>query len=228
MITKKTIFFLVLVFFFGWVIKSSFIDNPAVISVVGEGKVTTSPQLVKFTTTVFNSAPSSTQAIMDNRRLVQDLILVLKSSGVNESDIDTAYVRVLPPETTGVSGYQAVNSIDITLRNITEFDNLVVQLYNRGAFSISNIVFSTDNAKDLEKQAVDLAIIEAKQRGKELAKASGRMLGRMVSVTSGEVGDSGAVSGSSGNTSAAGAVNASPNQIEITRQASIVFELLPF
>jgi len=211
----------------GWLVKRNWLDRPTLITVIGEGKVQVKPELVKFTLAVRNTAPSATLAMADNNRLVRDLVLVLKNAGVQEEDIRLAYVRVIPPQTAlGQTNYQAVNSASVTLRDISQFDNLAMQLYANGATSISNIVFTTENSRDLEKQAVAKAIKEAKQRAQELAKASGKRLGRMVSIATVEAGEAGALSGKANKESGfGGAITASPAQIEITRQASIVFEL---
>jgi len=218
---------IILVLLLGWIIKRNFINQPALITVVGEGKVEAKPDMVKFNLAVQNTAPNATLAIADNNRIIRDLISVMKNNGIKEDDIQIAYVRVIPPQTTlGQTSYQAINSADVTLRNITMFDNLVMQLYANGATSITNIIFTTENSRDLEKQAVAQAIKEAKQRAKELAKASGKRLGRMVSIATEEVGEAGAIAGQTGKKENFGsAVTASPSQIEIIRQASIVFEL---
>ena len=58
-----------------------------------------------------------------------------------------------------------------------------------------------------------------------MAKAANKRLGRMVSIATAEVGEAGALSGQTAKGDFTGAISASPSQIEITRQASIVFEL---
>lgn len=218
---------LVLLIFLGWLFKRTTLDRATLITVVGEGRVKIKPELVKFTITIQNTATSATVAIADNNRLARSLISVLKTSGVVEKDIQLAYVRVIPPQAAlGQASYQAVNSAQATLRNISQFDNLVVQLYSQGATSISNILFTTENSRDLEKQAVTEAIKDAQSRAGELAKASGKWLGKMVSIATVEVGEAGALSGQATKASGIeGEVMASPSQIEIVRQASIVFEL---
>lgn len=222
---RKALIALVLVLVFGfWIIKSLFFSKAALVTVVGEGKVTVAPTMVKFTVAVSNLAPNATEAINNNKKIVNDLIGILKVNGVSENDISLSYVRVIPPTTTlGQTSYQAVNSVDATLKNISQFDKLVLQIYGLGANSVSNIVFTTENSKEVEKQAVNLAIKEAKQRAKELAEASGKRLGRMVSLKTVEVGEAGALSGQTSKDFVSNV--ASPSKIEVLRQASIVYEL---
>jgi len=226
---KKKIFgilgivFLVLA---GWWLKTSYFDKPTLITVTGEGTVKAKPETVDFTVIALNSSNNSSQAIADNNKIIHDLVNLLKSNGVKDQDLSLAYVRVIPPQASlGQSNYQAVNSINVTLKTVNNLDSLVAKLYSFGAYSISNIVFSTNNSRDLEKQAVASAIEDAKARAKELAKASKKRLGRMVSISASEVGKAGAIEGESSQNKFGSLLNNLPSQIKIVRNAYIVFEL---
>ena len=203
----------------GWLVFKSLFSSPTLVSVTSTGKVMASPSQVKFQVVVLNTAGSNIQAFTDNKSLTRGLIAILKSNGIEDKDIDSAYTRVVD---SGVS-FQAINSIQVTYSDINAFDDLVMQLYSNGASSISSIVFTTPDSQDLERQAVTLAIQEAKTRAKELAKSSNKRLGKMVSLATGEVGEAGAISGSSSDS--LNSSDSSPTQIEITRQVNIVFEL---
>lgn len=229
--TIGTLLVIVVLLVGGWFVKTTYIDRPTLITVVGEGKVSATPEIVKFTVTLANTAGSATVAVADSNRLVRDAISTLKGAGVEEKDIIFSYVRVIPPSAAlGQTSYQAVNAIDVTLRDLSQFDNLVNSLYAVGAQSVSNIVFTTQDSKELEKKAVAEAIKDAKARVQEIAKASGKRVGRMVSIQTVEIGEAGALSGQASQEAGFGVrgegqVSASPSQIEIVRQASIVFEL---
>jgi len=211
----------------GCLLKIQLLDRPTLVTVVGEGRIKIVPQMVKFTMTIINTSPTATQALADNNRIVKDLISVLKTNGVQESDISLSYVRVIPPQATlGQTSFQAINSADVTLKDISKFDNLVFQLYANGAQSLTNILFTVENSRELEKQAVAQAILDAKQRAKEMAKVSGKRLSRMISIATVEIGEAGALAGQAAKpTDLEGVITASPSQIEIVRQASVVFEL---
>ena len=213
---------LVIVFLGYWF----FLRSPALITVVGEGRVKVVPTIVKFSVTVSNISSSATLGIADNNRLMRNLVSTAQSNGVLDGDISSSYVRVIPPsQLTGVTAYQAVNAASITLKDVSQFDNLVVALYSTGAQSISNIVFTVEDSRDLEKEAVATAIKDAKSRAREIARASGKFLGKMRSVATIEVGEAGALSGEVSQTAVGGVLSSSPSQIEIVRQASLVFEL---
>ncbi len=216
----------IILVFGGLWIKSNYFDKTTLITVVGEGSVNVKPQIVQFTVNLINSSGTASSAVSDNNILTKNTLLILKSAGVADSDISTSYVRVLPSGTNlGQTAYQGINTIDVTLKNLSQFDKLFNQLYANGAQSISNIVFTVANSRDLEKQAVAEAIKDAQSRAKEIAKSQGKSVGNMVSIVTGEVGEAGALSGKTAVQGFAGQISASPSQIEITRQTSIVFEL---
>jgi len=211
-----------------WLIKVNFFNNPTLITVTGEGKVLAQPEMVTFTIGLTNSSDSALNAINDNNRIKNDLINVIKTEGgVWEKDIVVSYPRVIPP-TAGVSNaYQAVNTIGVTLNDINRFDNLVNKLYSSGIYSLSNIVFMTQNSENLEKEVIDLAVKNGQARAKELARSMRKRVGRMVTIQTTEVGAAGALVGKT-QSQEGGQFMASPSQIEIVRQASIVFELKPW
>jgi hypothetical protein len=211
----------------GWFAKIKFIDQPTLITVIGEGKVNTQPEMVKFTVNLSNTADSALVALTENNRLKSDTISMIKNAGVNEKDIVVSYVRIIPSATTlNINYYQAINAIDVALSDLSKFDNLVSGLYSIGIRSVSNIVFTTQNSETLEKEAIGRAITNAQLRAKEMAKSVGKKVGRMVSIQATETGEAGALSGlTPSQKEIEGPSLASPSQIEIVRQALVVFEL---
>lgn len=225
---KRTLVVLGLTLFvlFGWFVKTDYIDRPTLVTVTGVGRVEALPEMVKFTVGVINNSSSSNVAVADNNRTMRDLISLIKQTGVEESDIIVSYVRVIPPSANlGLATYQAINAADVTLGDISKFDNLVSTLYSIGASSVSNIVFTTEDSSELEKRAIAEAIKDAKSKAGNTARASRKRLGRMVSIQAAEIGEAGALSGEPAKEGFGGQVSASPSQIEIVRRAVIIFEL---
>jgi len=199
-------------------------QKPALLTVSSEGAVKVAPTMVKFTVGVVNRADNAATALTENDRLTRSMINLLKGAGVEESGIVMAYARVVPPSLTQPI-YQAVNAIDVTLSDLTRFDSLVISLYANGAVSVSNILFTTENSQELEKQAVAEAIKEAQVRANEIARTAGKRLGRMVSVQTAEIGEAGALAGEAARATFDQPTISSPSQIEIRRTAAIIFEM---
>ena len=199
-------------------------NKPALLTVSAEGAVKVAPTMVKFTVGVVSRGDNAVAALTENDRLTKGMINLLKGAGVEESEIVVAYARAVPPSLTQPS-YQAVNAIDATLKDLIRFDNLVFSLYANGASSVSNILFTTENSQDLEKQAVAIAVQSAEARAREIARASGKRLGRMVSIQTVEIGEAGALAGSAPIATLNQPTSSSPSQIEIRRTAAMVFEV---
>ncbi|MFH0864289.1 MAG: SIMPL domain-containing protein [Candidatus Gottesmanbacteria bacterium] len=210
----------------GLLIKSLYFDKLTLITVTGTGTVNIAPTKVQMTVTFANSDKSATNALAANGQLAKNLMNVAKANSVADKDIVISYSRVVG-SSTGEGAFQAVNTLDLTLNSLANFDKLVSSLYAGGAYSVSNIIFTTENSKDLEKQAVNLAIDDAKVRANEVAKKLGKRVVRVNSIATQEVGEAGALSGtaSSGSQFGGGELSTSPTKIDIIRQASIVFEL---
>lgn len=210
----------------GVLVKRLFFETPGALSVVGEGSVKTEPKMVTFSVTTLNTAPSASQVITDSNKLVVSLVNILTKNGVAPSDISYPFPVVAPPQASlGETNYQAANSLEVSFKNINNFEGLVYQLYAAGARNVTNIVFTTENSQDLEKQAVDKAIANAKARAKEIAKSSGKSLGKMVSLTTAEAGSAGTTVGEAPKQDFTTETRSTPSQIEIFRQASIIFEI---
>ena len=72
----------------------------------------------------------------------------------------------------------------------------------------------------MEKQALDLAIKDAKEKGQQIAKSSGKRLGKIISITTQ---DSQTAEKSIGEASDKDV--AAPSKIEIVKNASVIYEL---
>lgn len=199
-------------------------NKPTLLTVSSEGAVKAAPTMVKFTVGVVNRGDNAVAALTENDRLTKGMMSLLKSAGVEENAMVMAYARVVPPSLTQPS-FQAVNAIDVTLNDLARFDNLVINLYASGAASVSNILFTTADSSDLEKQAVAQAVQAVQVRAREIAKVSGKRLGRIVAVQTTEIGEAGALAGEAPIATLNQPNSSSPSQIEIRRGATLVFEM---
>ncbi len=207
-------------------LKIYFFGKPTVITVIGEGRVKVKPEQVSFTINFLSQANSPALALFNNTQLARDLFSVLKNAGVEDEDISLAYTQVMPPNVLlGQNNYQAVNTMTAILKDLTAFDNLINQLYQTGASSVSNIVFSTQDSRTIEKEAVALAVEDAQKRAKEMAKLMRKRIVGVVSVTTAEAGGAGAMVGQTSQENTGGRINNSLSQIEIVRTASIIYNL---
>lgn len=195
------------------------LSKPALVTVSGTGRVSAQPEIARFTVVLSDSAATAAEVMQKGNVLTRNAIDLAKTYGVDEKRVQTTSLQVVPP-TPGVSAdYQAVAGVEVSIKDLDRLDELITRYFEIGAKSVGNIVFTTENSEELEKEAVDMAIKNAKSRAKEIAKSAGKRLGKLRSVTTVESGEAGALTqkgtGTADNTS----------EIEVVRQASLVYEL---
>lgn len=168
-----------------------------------------------------NTASSSGQALSGNEGLAKVLIQLMESQGVKRENIAIFSATLTPiQQSSGGFQYRADNDAQITLSKVTDYEKVINALFAANYTNISNVVFTSDRAKDLEKQALDLAIKDAKEKGQQIAKSSGKMLGKIISITTQ---DSQTAEKSIGEASEKDV--AAPSKIEIVKSASVIYEL---
>ena len=128
---------------------------------------------------------------------MEQLVKSLKDFGIDAKDIQTQSVSVneisneieimiYPPRPRGEStGWQASNSITITLRNVDQASGLTNLLQNSGATDVSGPSFSLDDTAKIQTDLLAEAIADAKQKAAKAAAAGGRKLGKMITVSEG-------------------------------------------
>lgn len=212
-------------------LKTTLFDSqPTLLTVVGEGKVKASPELAQFTITYLATSSLPTDALEEEKNFRQRIITLLTGLyEVGRADLQVSYPRVLTTNTTGKLTYQAGNTIDVKFKKLSSLDAAISKLYQVGNTNISvdNIVFTTSNPRDLEDQAISEAFKDGMIRAEKMARASGKRLGKLVSVAGQQTQAVGTVTTEAGKIGGfADTTNpALPGQIEITRNITLVYDL---
>lgn len=198
------------------------------ITVVGNGETTGTPDTATVQLGVQTSADSAQQALSANNTEMQALIAKLKELGVAESDIQTSNISIYPrynPDGQGINGYDATNSVSVTIRNISQTGELLDQVVQAGANNVGGISFSVDDPSALEQQARDAAIANARQRAEAMAQAVGGSIGQVLSITE-NIGSAPPIPLAVGRAEAAAdAVPIQPGEQTVAAQVQITYEL---
>lgn len=199
--------------------------NPSVITVVGEGKVKTAPQLVQFNISYATTSSTAQNALNLEKIMRQKIINLLGAYGVSTSDVQVAYPQAGAVQVGNGISYQAANTLIVKMKQVQNIDQLINQLYTLGSLTVNNIVFTTSDPRAFEDQAITQAVQDGMARAQKLAATSGRKLGRLVSITGQQTQAVGTVTRDAGSTTGTNTGTATPGQIEITRDVSLVYEL---
>lgn len=206
--------------------------KPTLLTVVGEGKSEKAPEVAQFTIAYLVSGQTVSSALDAEKNMRQSIIaLLIGNYAVQNADIQVAYPKVVAANTAGGVNYQVVNSLDVSFGKISLFDDAISKLYQLGGkeISISNIIFTTKNPRDLENEALANAFKDAQTSAGKMAAAAGKSLSRLVSIAGSQTQAVGTLTTQANNSGTQvnpqGQTTSTPGVIKIVRNMTLVYEL---
>ncbi len=161
-------------------------DSPEgdTITVTGTGSTEAVPNEAQMSFGVETRAPTAKGAVAANADAMRKILNALRQARGRE--IATQWVSVYPVtnDTGAVDGYAASNSVSAT-SDVDDAAALIDAAAEAGANQISGPGLSSSNAEALYRQALGEAVAEARARAEVLAKAAGRSLGEITSISEG-------------------------------------------
>jgi uncharacterized protein YggE len=181
------------------------------ITTQGAALVTAKHDLARFTfgASARRSTPSAAQSAASAR--LTRVILAVRRAGVAPDDVRTGSIRLvrqtrrLRGGRVRVLGYRSSQTVRVTVRDLGLTSTVVDAAVKAGATSVSGPDFGISNRAEIYRQALRLALRDARAKAQALAEEAGVTLGRVIAVVeNGEVEPSranalaGAPSGASG------------------------------
>jgi len=156
------------------------------IVVTGQGTVRTVPDRAQISLGVTTDAKTASAALRTNNVEIAKVIAAVKAQGIPAADIQTEQVSLslrYDPNGTAVVGYTASNTISVIVRTLTKVGPVIDAGVEAGANQVfgPNLVLSDRNA--LYRQAIRVAIGNARAKAESIANASGLTLRRITNVT---------------------------------------------
>ena len=202
------------------------------ITVIGQGTVSAAPDIAQANLGVQVTAPTVVEATRQSNATMAAVIAKLKAAGIADKDIQTSNYSIFPQRNTGgpnnsseITGYQVINTVMVTIRNLNQVGQVLDQAIQAGANNISNITFGFSNPARLQLQALNQAMADAQARADELAKSSGVQRGEVLSmsevISSGPVPRPGLLTAQA----ASAAVPIQPGSSEVQVQVQVVYAI---
>jgi uncharacterized protein len=171
-------------------------DFRRTVSVSGSGSINAVPDLAVVSLGVQNQSPTASQALTANNQQMEKLLAALRSAGIANADIQTQVIQLYPqidnqptplPNQQGSSTavpptYTTVNTVEVTVRDLTKLGTILDQAVSAGGNMIQNIRFDVSNPSQDLDQARKTAYTEAARKAGQLATLSGMKLGPIVSI----------------------------------------------
>ncbi len=179
---------LILATFFGLAAQAQSQDQrPQVpqISVSGEGKVKIVPDQAVITVGFQNTGKDSKEVKNLNDEVVDRVIKFLKKTGIPATDYKTNNVSLYKSYDYEKKKYnfQASQTLTITLKDLSKYDELTMGLNDAGVNSISGVEFKSSKMEDIEREARKKAIVDAKQKAQDYVSVLGQKVGKALLIT---------------------------------------------
>jgi uncharacterized protein YggE len=157
------------------------------VTVTGTAEVQVVPDLVDLSVGLETRERDLGFAFRDQENRVRQVLEVAKKFGVGDKDIRTAHVEITPvydEEKTGrrLSYYQLRKSVGITLRDPSQYDQLLAGLLEVGVNQVTGVVFRHSNDRPYRDQAREMAVTAAKEKATAMAAKLGQQLGKAVTI----------------------------------------------
>lgn len=157
----------------------------------GHGEVKAKPDIARLTAGVMTQAKDQAQATQDNARKMTALLAAIKSLKIADRDIQTQGYSVNPQYDYGnghapiLTGYQVTNSVQVTLRDLSQAGPLIDKATQAGANQVNGISYELSNQDAVQDQALGKAVADARRRAQTMADALGVGLGNPLSLNDG-------------------------------------------
>jgi uncharacterized protein len=160
------------------------------IIVIGQGRATAKPDTALATIGVEVVGKSLQEASDQNNAKMDALLKALKASGVADKDIQTVGYSVSPERKynrdTGpgeITSFRIVNQVRVKLRDLKKVGATLDRAIKEGANTLQGLVFEADDPTPIRARASAAAIVAARSKAEEMAKAAGVKLGEVLQIS---------------------------------------------
>ncbi|HEX5181646.1 MAG TPA: SIMPL domain-containing protein [Allosphingosinicella sp.] len=159
------------------------------LDIVATGEVSRVPDLARITAGVVAVAPTATAALADNARRMAAVRAALGRAGIADRDVRTSNVSLFPQyrqdqdRAPQINGYQATNEVSVRFRDIAASGAILDALVAQGANQISGPTLEVSKPDEALDEARVKALAAARARADLYARAAGKHVVRMVSIS---------------------------------------------
>lgn len=149
------------------------------------------PDIATLSAGVVTQAADANAALRANADEMSKVAAAIRAAGIAERDIQTSgvnlnpqyrYAENLPP---AITGYQASNNVNITVRDIGRLGKILDALVATGANQVNGPSFDVDDKESAFDEARRAAVEKAGARAEMYARTLGMRVRRIVSISEG-------------------------------------------
>ena len=202
----------------------------ATVTASGAGTAQAVPDTAEMSFGVTTTSSDAKAALDDASRIAAQIASAVKKQGVADEDIQTQNVSVYPQNVDQdgkrvITGYRASLSVRVKVRDISKLGDVISAANAAGANDINGPTFTIDDPAPIRAKAIDEAVVDARKSAEAMAKAAGKSVGAVLSMSSSDVGSVPGLPGASAMAGEAQSVPIEPGQLDITANVVVIFEL---
>ena len=162
--------------------------NGTLLNISASAEATRIPDVARISAGVVTQATDSNSALRANAQQMDKVMAAIKKSGIAERDVQTSGVSLNPQykyednKAPQIVGYQASNTVNIKVRDISKLGAVLDGLADQGANQINGPMFSIDQPEPVYDQARMDALKKAQERAQTYAKNLNLRVVRIVSI----------------------------------------------
>jgi uncharacterized protein YggE len=155
------------------------------ITVNGEGKIKVVPDQATITATVDTRGNNAKEVKKLNDQQIDLVLKLIKKMNLAPADYKTKRVSLSPvydyekKKTT----YNATQTIEILLRDLSKYDELMEGLVDGGINKVENVVFQSSKLEQYQSEARKMAMKDAKQKANDYVSVLGQKVGKALTIS---------------------------------------------
>ena len=163
--------------------------DAATIMVSAQADVRIAPDIATINAGVVTQADTADAAMNDNRAKMNAVFEALKKAGIADKDMQSAGITINPQyryaenQPPVVTGYQASNTVNVTLRDMTAVGGVIDALVSQGVNQLNGPTFDVEDKDSALNEARTKAVGKARDRAKLYADAAGVKITRLKNLS---------------------------------------------
>ena len=160
-------------------------DDIHTITVQGQGIITKAPDIANISIGVQTDNAKVETAQAENTKKFNRVYKELINLGINKKDIKTQDYSVYPVYSNNgnIKGYNISNTVNVTVRDISQFGKIIDKVTSKDANIINGIDFKLSDSSQAYSDALKLAMEDAKNKAKALAEGLGNVTIKPIKVS---------------------------------------------
>jgi hypothetical protein len=155
------------------------------INVSGEGKVKVTPDQALISISLETKGPKATDVKKENDTKMDAVIKYIKKWNIAKEDFQTQRVSLYPnyDYEKKKHNYVATQSVQILLKDLTNYDAIIDGLVDIGINRIDNVEFKSSKFAQLQSDARKLAIKDARAKAEDFVSVLGQKVGKAITIS---------------------------------------------